>query len=173
MTFNQPDNLDHGFTSPSPGHTLVIGLGNDYRRDDGVGLYVARKLRDLNLPQTLILEAIGDAAALLELWKPGTPAILVDAVFSWSEPGTIFRFEAHSEPLPEKFLSPASSHAWGVAEAIELARTLKQLPSRLIVYGIEGKSFEVGLGLSPVVKRAAKQVVTRVVKELGRVGGGG
>jgi len=173
MTFTQPDNIARGLSPPSPGQTLVIGLGNDYRQDDGVGLYVARKLRDLNLPQATVREAGGDAAALLELWKPQTPAILVDAVFSWSAPGTIFRFEAHGGPLPEKFLSQASSHGWGLAEAIELARTLKQLPSHLIVYGIEGRSFEVGLGLSRVVKRAAKQVLARVVQELGNLGGAG
>lgn len=168
MTFFSP-----GLPALVPGHTLVIGLGNDYRGDDGVGLYVARKLQDLNLPQTLILESTGDAADLLDLWKPGTPAILVDAVFSWSEPGTIFRFEAHSEPLPPKFLASSSSHAWGLAEAIELARALKQLPPRLIVYGIEGQSFEVGLGLSRLVKRAAREVVTQVERDLEVLGEGG
>jgi hydrogenase maturation protease len=173
MTFTQTDNLNHGFTSLAPGHTLIIGLGNDYRRDDGVGLYVARKLRQMNLPRTTVLEVGDGPGALLELWENQTPAILVDAVLSWSKPGTVFRFEAHLEPLPQKFISPSSSHGWGLAEAIEMARALNQLPPRLIVYGIEGKSFEVGLGLSRVVKKAAAEVVDRVVQDLefwGKVG---
>ncbi len=166
MTFTQPDNLDHGFTSLAPGHTLIIGLGNDYRRDDGVGLYVARKLRQMNLLRTSVLEVGDGPAALLELWENQTPAILVDAVLSWSKPGAVFRFEAHLEPLPQKFFSKASSHALGLAEAIELARALNQLPPRLIVYGIEGKSFEIGLGLSREARKAAADVVARVRRDL-------
>ncbi len=80
--------------------------------------------------------------------------------------GAVFRFEAHLEPLPEKFRSPASSHGWGLAEAIELARALNQLPPRLIVYGIEGKSFDLGLGLSREAKKAAAHVVARVRRDL-------
>jgi len=61
---------------------------------------------------------------------------------------------------------PGSSHSFGLHEAIELARALKRLPRRLILYGIEGKSFGLGGELSPDVKEAAPRVADRIVAEL-------
>ena len=59
-----------------------------------------------------------------------------------------------------------STHGFGVAEAVELARSLNQLPPQLIIYGIEGKNFADGFGLSPEVEGAAAQVVRRVLLEI-------
>jgi hydrogenase maturation protease len=62
--------------------------------------------------------------------------------------------------------SRVSTHAFGVAEAIELARALRQLPPVLVVYGVEGATFETGAGLSTVVAAAVPQAVARVRQEL-------
>jgi hydrogenase maturation protease len=144
---------------------LVIGIGNEYRHDDVVGLIVARCLREKNLDHVEVLEMSGEGAALIEAWKGTEMVILVDAVHSGAEPGTIFRFEAHQQPIPTKFFR-YSTHAFSVAEAIELARSLGQLPSKLIVYGIEGKNFETGQGLSPEVELAALTVLQQILREL-------
>lgn len=69
-------------------------------------------------------------------------------------------------PLPAR-LAGSSTHALGVAEAIELARALDRLPGRTIVYGIEGSSFSAGAALDPTVERAIDETLTRVVAELG------
>jgi hydrogenase maturation protease len=58
------------------------------------------------------------------------------------------------------------THAFSVAEVVEMARTLGHLPQRLIVYGIEGKDFESGLGLSPDIETAAEEAAFRVKAEL-------
>jgi hydrogenase maturation protease len=60
-----------------------------------------------------------------------------------------------------------SSHAFNVAEAIELARVLNRLPPRLVVYGVEGRRFDVGAGMSPEVARATDEVVERLFNEVG------
>jgi hydrogenase maturation protease len=146
---------------------LVIGIGNEYRGDDGVGLIVARALRAKNLPETLIIESRGDGAALMEAWEAASTVILIDAASSGAKLGTIYRFDATSQLLPMGF-SFHSTHAFGVAEAIGLARALQQLPSCLIVYAIEGKNFSAGIGLSPEVAQAAQKVVEQVILEVGR-----
>jgi len=150
-----------------PGRILIIGLGNEYRQDDGVGLYVARKLREKNLPQASIVEATGEAAALMELWQNAASVILVDAVRSGAEPGRVYRFDAGAEPLPARYFSGSSTHSLGLAEALELARVLNRLPPRLIVYGIQGKTFGAGRGLSPEVEQAGEKVVAQVLRDLG------
>jgi hydrogenase maturation protease len=144
---------------------LIIGVGSQERRDDGVGLLVARAMTAKNLAHTTILEESGEGGALLEAWKEAHAVILVDAVSSGAAPGTLHRFDAHTGSIPAKFFR-FSSHTFGVAEAIELARALNQLPSRLIVFGIEGKAFETGMGLSPEVVDTARTVVRAVAQEV-------
>ena len=63
-------------------------------------------------------------------------------------------------------LSLSSTHAFGVADAVGLARTLGLLPRHLIVYAIEGANFDHGAPISRKVSAALKLVVTRVVDEL-------
>ena len=145
--------------------TLIIGLGNEYRRDDAVGLVVARRLREAAPESVLVLEETGEGAALLESWQDADTVILIDAVQSGAAPGTVHRLDAHAQPIAKKFFR-FSTHAFGLAEAVELARALGRLPPRLVVYGVEGKSFEAGIGLSPAVEAATQVVVERVLGEL-------
>ncbi len=144
----------------------IIGVGNDYRRDDAAGLAAARILRELPLPGVTVLEKNGDAAELLELWQDPIPAILIDAMRSGARPGTVRRFDAAQEPIPAALFFSTSTHSFGVVESLELARTFAQLPSRLIVYGIEGKSFDPGVGLSPEVQQALPRLVAQIRQDL-------
>ena len=145
--------------------TLIIGLGNEYRRDDAVGLVVARCLKERTPEHVRVLEESTEGTALMESWKDADAVILIDAVHSGAEPGSLHRLDAHRQPIPAEF-SHCSTHAFSVAEAIELARALGQLPARLIFYGIEGKTFEAGLGLSSEVGKAVREVVDRVLEDL-------
>ena len=156
--------------SPGKSGTLIIGLGNQYRRDDGVGLVVAQRLKAAAPEHARVLEESGEGVALMESWKDADAVILIDAVHSGAKPGALHRLDAHTQPIPTSFFH-YSTHAFGVAEAIELARALGQLPRCLIVYGIEGKTFEAGVGLSPEVERAAQKVAERVLRDLQVLGG--
>lgn len=144
---------------------LIIGIGNEYRSDDAVGLHVAQRLKRQAINHVNILEQSGDGAVLMELWKDANSVILIDAVYSGARPGAVHRFDAHAQPIPANFFH-YSTHAFGVAEAIELARALNQLPQYLIVYGIEGKCFEAGIKLSPEVEKAAQEVLIRVLHDI-------
>jgi len=143
---------------------LIVGIGNDYRSDDGVGLVVARALAARALAGIEVIEQAGDGAALLDVWRDAHAVILIDAMVSGARGGTVHGSIAHAEPIPTRFLS-SSSHAFGVAEAIDLARALGQLPPYITVYGIEGQRFTAGKIMSPAVGRAARAVVERVADE--------
>ena len=144
---------------------LIVGIGNTYRSDDAVGLCVAQHLKRQTFDCVNVIEESGDGAALMDSWKDSDAIILMDAVHSGAQPGTIHRFDVHTQTIPTKFFH-YSRHAFGVAEAIELARALKQLPQNLIVYGIEGKSFEAGIGLSLEVEKAVEEVMMRVKQDI-------
>jgi hydrogenase maturation protease len=144
---------------------LLIGIGNEYRCDDSIGLNVIRALKARELPDTMLIESSGDGAELIDLLSSASIAILIDAVSSGGKPGAIYRFDALTQPIPAQ-LSFQSTHVFGVAEAIELARVLGRLPPSLIVYAIEGENFSTGVGLSLKASEAVQKVVERVSCEV-------
>ena len=149
---------------PNP-RLKVIGVGNEWRGDDAVGLLVARRLKEDQLPQVEIAECRGTLTAVREAWKDAAGVIVVDAVVSGGPPGTIHRFDAHGTGVPVE-LSRSSSHGWGVAEALALGKVFQELPPWLIIYGIEGQNFGPGQELSQEVEAAIPEVVRRIRREI-------
>lgn len=115
---------------------LVIGVGNEFRGDDAIGLLAVRDIDALHVPGVRVVESRGDGARLMRMWKGVSTALLIDAVHSGSPPGTLHRLDASHHPIPARFLC-TSSHQFGVAEAVETSRALGELPPRVIVFGIE------------------------------------
>jgi hydrogenase maturation protease len=141
---------------------LVIGIGNPDRGDDAVGQWVAERLAEYGVRT---LSGRGETVDLMEWWAGEDDVVVIDAVSSGAEPGTIVRIDALEDSLPSEHFR-GSTHAFGLEEAIELARAMDELPQRLIVYGIEGDSWEPGLELSEPVREAARELVETLVAEL-------
>jgi len=150
-------------------HRIVLGIGNLDRGDDAAGPAVARLLRGALPRDVEVAEHGGEAAALLGRLDGVAEAYLVDACVSGAPAGTVQRFDAASTPLPQGLFG-LSTHAFGLAEAVELGRALGQLPPRCIVYAIEAGAFEVGEALSPGVEAAVSDVARRIHDELAREG---
>ena len=131
---------------------VVIGVGNSLRHDDAAGLEAVRRLRGRGCDAEIALcEHEGETLGLLERWQNARAVVLVDAIHSGATPGTIHRLDASAEPIGARLPGSSSTHALGVGEAIELARELRRLPARVVLYGVEGRNFEAGSGLSPEV----------------------
>jgi hydrogenase maturation protease len=145
---------------------LVIGVGNVDRGDDAAGRRVAGILLRRGLRGTDVVEATGEGTALFWLWRGYRRVYLVDAVVSGSPPGTIHHHDAARGPLPARLRS-SSSHAFGVAEAVELARSLGELPPSIVVYAIEGREFGLGAHPTEEVLRACDGVADRIAAEEG------
>jgi len=130
---------------------LVIGVGNPDRGDDGAGAMVARALEGDRSRE------LRDCTDLIDAWEGEDDVVVVDAVRSGGAPGTVLRFDALSDVLPAR--ANSSSHSFGVAETVELARALGRLPGRLTVYGIEASDFERGGTMTAPVAEAVARVV--------------
>ncbi|WP_020524727.1 hydrogenase maturation protease [Catelliglobosispora koreensis] len=137
------------------GKIVVIGVGNPYRRDDGVGPAVIDLLRDRRLVGVRLATSLGDTAELIELWSSASLAIVVDAMRAVA-------------PRPGRVHRTVSSHGLPMGEAIELARALGRMPDRLEVYGIEVQETGHGHGLSPDVASSAIAVARRIAVEVKR-----
>jgi hydrogenase maturation protease len=145
---------------------VVIGVGNVYRGDDGVGPEVVRRLGATAPRWVEVVEHDGEPAGLLDAWDGADLAVVVDAVTSPDVgPGYLHRVEltADSYATPTRAVS---SHGLGPGGAVELACVLGRLPRRLVLYGIEGKNFAPGLGLSSEVEASVNGLVDRILEEV-------
>ncbi len=142
---------------------VAVGVGNVYRSDDGAGLAVAERLRE-TAPDIEVVTCEQEPLRLLDAWNGADLALVVDAVSSGARPGTVHRFDASEQPVPATVFR-GSTHALGVGDAIELARTLGRLPTRVLVFGIEGERFSAGDRLSPAVAAAVEPLAAELGEE--------
>jgi hydrogenase maturation protease len=163
------------------GRVVVIGVGNPYRRDDGVGPVVVSLLRDRGLPGVELAESDGEPTRLIELWTGASLAVVVDAVLTRpAHPGRVHRLSAYhpafaarsreagaAAGIPGAGIPAASSHGVSLGEAVDLARALDRMPDRLLLLAVEAGDVGFGLGLTPPVAGAALAVADEVCELVG------
>ncbi|MFI0411784.1 hydrogenase maturation protease [Actinomadura sp. 3N508] len=142
--------------------TIVIGVGNDFRRDDGAGPAVVEALRGRVAAVLAVTD--GEPARLIGLWAGADLAIVVDAVRAEPPaPGRIHDLGAETAALARR---PVTGHALGLGEAVALGLAVGQMPARLRVLAIEGLDFSLGRGLTPEVAAAVTAVTDRIAASL-------
>ena len=146
--------------------TVIIGVGNPYRRDDGVGPAVVDRLRARDLPGVRLVVSDGEATGLIEAWDGARLAVVVDAVRAAgpAHPGRVHRLCVYRPPAERG--RAASSHGMDMGEAVELARLLGRLPDRLVLYAVEAADVGFGTGLSAPVAAAADRLTDRIADEI-------
>jgi len=139
----------------------IIGCGNPERGDDGAGLLVVERLRELGIEALGVTTHTcpGEATELSSAWRSDDDLVVVDAVVTGAPVGTVHRWDG----IPPAASSPsASTHGLGVIQALRLAHVLGCVPKLLEVYGIEGRRFEPGSPPSPKVKAAAEDLAQQI-----------
>ena len=141
--------------------TLVIGVGNADRGDDGIGHAVARALAGQQRAGIRIKLQSGEALSLIAAWEGFDDVVLIDAACSEAPASTVHAFDATREIIPERRFN-ASSHGFGVTQALELARVLDRVPARCRLFAIEGADFDHGADLSPVLAGQLDAIVAEI-----------
>lgn len=140
---------------------VVIGIGNSFRRDDGVGLMVADQIAERGVSGVRVMTGIDDPTALMEAWN-GTPkAVVIDAVVG-STAGRVRRWSA----IDLAGASVVSSHALGLAQTCALGEALGRMPGELVVFTVDTADTGHGVGLTPAVAAAVPVVVDAILAEL-------
>jgi hydrogenase maturation protease len=151
---------------PEPGgKAVVIGVGNEFRRDDGAGPAVVARLRG-RVPDGVELHlSDGEPTRLIEAWHGASLAVVVDAVRAEpAVPGRLHRLVLHrAGPGAAR---PASSHGLGLDDAIGLALALDRMPGALILHVVEAADLSQGTGLSPAVAAVIDAAATAVLRDL-------
>jgi len=155
---------------------VVIGIGNEFRRDDGAGPAVVTRLRDLAPSGVRFVVTDGEPTRLVEAWTGAALAVVVDAVRALPpypgpsypgspRPGQVHRFVVDRQRPGTG--QAASSHGLGLDDAVRLAIALDRMPARLIVHAIEAADLTQGPGLTPPVAAAVGAVASAVLDDLG------
>jgi hydrogenase maturation protease len=148
---------------------VVIGVGNRWRGDDGVGPAVVDLLRaggQLDATGTDLTDLDGEATRLVDAMAHRPLAVIVDALRSGAAPGTVRSLVAGEADFPTN--TPLSSHGAGVAHAAGLATALDRMPGRLVVIGVEISATADEGPLSAEVTAALPEAAARVVEEVRR-----
>ncbi|MGA3328096.1 MAG: hydrogenase maturation protease [Terriglobia bacterium] len=140
----------------------IICCGNRERGDDSAGVLVAERLRELGIGAAT---CTGEPSEIIEVWSGAADVVVVDAIMTGAPAGTVRLLDARQSIIAGARPASTSTHGFSLADAIGLARTLGRLPQRLRVYGIEGRQFELGTGVSPAVRRAVEKVARLIAAE--------
>ncbi len=145
--------------------TVVLGVGNLLLSDEGVGVHVVKKLSEMTLPAEVeVVEGGVEGLGLINVVIGADRLIVIDAVKGGGPPGSIYRFE------PDDLTAPTdeykmSVHEIGVLEVIRLSGLLGRTP-RTSIFGVEPKSIEMGMELSPEIRTKVPKVIELVLNEL-------
>jgi hydrogenase maturation protease len=135
---------------------LVAGLGNDLLMDDGVGVHVARRLRD-QLPMGVRVAQVGTAVLdAIHLFERADFIVAVDAMQADGTPGTVYRFRLSDVEARDQ---TTSLHEFSFAETL---RFMKTPPVDVVIVGVEPQIIDYGLEMTAVVDAAVDCVIAEI-----------
>ncbi len=145
---------------------LVLGIGNLLIGDEGVGcLAVEELIKRYQMPSDVECVDGGTAGfELLPLIDNKDHVILIDALRNDMTPGTVVKIEG--EDVPQSFLSSITPHQLGISDVLAAAALTDTLPKKMVLFGVEPKQLDVGIGLSPEVAIGMEKIIKVVVEQL-------
>ena len=148
----------------TPRSAIVVGIGSPDAGDDAVGPVVAEGVRVL-APAGVEVLVHEDPTDLTLLWRDCGLVVVIDAVRSGEPPGTVRTAVVGRETEAGAWPSGRSegTHDFGLGSAVALSRALGTLPERLVLVGVEGRSFAPGDPMSAAVRAALPTAVDAVL----------
>jgi len=150
------------------GKVVVVGVGNPFMRDDGIGIQVVRRLRGIDPNRFFVYETQAMDISLLWRFKSATKIIVVDAMRSGGAVGTVSKFEIAPKEAP--LTKMPSLHALQLYDIFDIVHQPGLMPCPLTIVGVEPKDCSPGEGLTEEVAAAIPATVDVVLAELGYPG---
>jgi hydrogenase maturation protease len=146
--------------------TLILGVGNLLMSDDGVGVRVVQRLQaEHNLPENVQAEDGGTCGLdLLHFLEGVDHLIVVDAADFHQPPGTIQRLEG--DKVPAFLAQKVSPHEINLPELLFSAKLTGIYPQKVVIFGIQPQTIELGLELSPAVEAQVDELIGLVMAEV-------
>jgi len=144
---------------------LILGIGNILLKDEGVGVHVVNKLKEMPLPDNVeVLDGGTAGLDLADFIANRKKVIVIDTVKAGEKPGTIYRLtEKNLNTQPKAIMS---FHEIDFLHALYLSEAMGEKPEETIVIGVEPKDMSDGLELSPEIEERIPKIIEFVLKEL-------
>lgn len=147
--------------------TLVLGIGNTIRGDDGIGIYVARALRKILPHDYQVKELSTGGLELMEAMSGYQKVFLIDAIRTLgATPGHVHHLSLQDFAYHH---SLSSSHGLSLRQILEWGKKIvdKQMPEEVEIIAIEAPCVgEFAEGLSPRLQEQFAMIVERVKEEI-------
>ena len=144
---------------------LILGIGNLLLKDEGIGVHVVRRLKDVTLPDNVeVLDGGTAGLELVDFIENRKKVIVIDAVKTGDRPGTIYRLTEKNLNMKPKAIM--SFHEIDFLHALYLSEVLGNKPEETIVIGIEPKDMTDGTELSPEIEERIPRIIEVVMEEL-------
>jgi len=142
----------------------IIGIGNEFRSDDAVGILIARKLKEF-YPDYDLIESDGNGIDLLSIFQEYDKVILIDAAVAEKneDVGQVREIKVAQETNFSD-IKIFSSHSFSLLEAIKMGKQLSILPKELFLYLILSQNFSFGQEISEKVKKALEKILDIIIK---------
>ena len=140
--------------TPRSPATVVIGIGNVIRSDDGLGVHAARRLRDRRRHGDDVEIIEGGTAGLMLLPRVAEAyrVILIDAIAFGASPGTLTRLEDGRGAFP----TGMTPHDVGLSDLLDAARLTDSWPQELVLHGAQPESTALDTELTPALATGAR-----------------
>ena len=145
----------------------IIGCGNLNRNDDAVGVIIAQGLQQYLAqnphPKIRVFDCGTAGMEVMFQARGSEKLIILDASCTGSEAGAIFKVPGNElEALPEPSYN---LHDFRWDHALAAGRKIfgDDFPQEVTVYLIEAANLDLGLELSPVVRRSADLVFAELI----------
>ncbi len=160
------DNLLLKKEDAGPSGTVVMGIGNILKSDDGIGIHVVRKLNEFSFPSSVMLLDAGTAIIdQLPFLMKAERLICIDAVEAGDSPGSIFRFSPGD--IDHSHGYHISSHQLSLFDVMQMTLSLTGRDLPVTIIGIQPGSLDFGVGLSSECERVIEKAASLVLDELG------
>ena len=161
----EPLILKKGGERKLPPKIVILGIGNLLLSDEGVGVHVVHELMKMKLPpEVSVIEGGTDGFGLLNIITEADRLIVIDAIKGGAIPGSIYRFDIKDlKNCPKGFKS--SVHQIGILEVLNLSELIGKTPETTVI-GIEPKSLEMGMELSPEIEAKVPRLIELILQEL-------
>jgi len=148
LTFSDSDNI------------LLLGMGNDFRSDDGIGIYIVEHLNPLS-SNVVIINLRNTPEMFLDDIVQSKPnkTILFDAANFEGVPGEI-------KYIPQEYINnyTLSTHTFPPGVIAELIKA--DTDSEVYFIGIQAENFDLGEEISPSVQKSGDTLIKFINKEI-------
>ena len=143
----------------------VVGVGNLLLKDEGIGVHTTHALQQIDIPHNVRIVDGGTSPDLPYYLENVDKLIIIDAVKTGGQPGTIYRFHPCDMNIEsEKIIS---LHELGLEQSLRMMSLMGNEPKETVIIGIEPKELNWGTELEAELQQKIPEIINAVLKEIG------